>query len=73
MDAVEKVRENRLRRMAARQNSRVERTAPNHRAWDYGTYHLIVDDHLSMRNATLDQIEARLIGVEVRQPARPDS
>ena len=65
MDTSEKVRLNRLRRMAARQNSRVEKVRRRDpRAWDYGTYHLIVDDHLSMRNATLDQIEARLTGAD---------
>jgi hypothetical protein len=65
MSHADKTRENRLRRMAARQNSqlvKVRRRDP--RAWDYGTYHLIVDGGLSMRNASLDQIEARLTGVE---------
>lgn len=42
MDTAEKVRENRIRRMAERQGLRLEKSRRRDtRAHDYGTYHLV--------------------------------
>lgn len=42
MDAAEKIRENRLRRMAERQNLRLQKSRRrDEHAWDYGTYQLV--------------------------------
>ncbi len=59
----DKVRENRLRRAAARQRCQLvksRRRDPN--AWDYGTYMLVDWDTNGavMQNADLDDIEERL-------------
>ena len=69
MDAKERVRERRIRRMAERQGYKLSRSARRDpRALDYGKYSLIdlrtrtrlFADELSNYGATLDQIEAFL-------------
>jgi hypothetical protein len=71
MDGKEKTRENRLRRMAARQRMQLQRAPrrdPN--AWDYGTYQLVSIDTNAVvaqdftighgYGLSLDDIEERL-------------
>ena len=71
METAEKVRENRLRRMAKRQRlALVKSRRRDPRAWDYGTYGLIdptrstlvVDAGQSGYGLHLDEIEAILTG-----------
>lgn len=69
MDTADKVRENRIRRMAQRQGLRLEKSRRrDHRAYDYGTYWLIdidtnsvaVGDLQSGYGLSLDEAEAAL-------------
>jgi hypothetical protein len=71
----DKIRENRLRRMAARQRLRLQKSPRRDQlAWDYGTYQLVDADTGSMvayafetgrgYGLSLDQIEAWLTAPE---------
>jgi hypothetical protein len=61
MGNAEKVRENRLRRMAARQGFRLVKTRRiDPLAMDYGTYHLARDEDDTQGPFTLDELEKRL-------------
>lgn len=61
MDTSEKVRENRLRRMAERQGFRLVKTRRLDRlAKDYGTYHLVPDKGKPRGPFKLDEVEKRL-------------
>jgi hypothetical protein len=59
----EKVRENRLRRMAARQGLQlVKSRRRDPRALDYGTYWLVDASGVEVASGDADTIEARLMG-----------
>jgi hypothetical protein len=59
----EKVRENRLRRMAARQGLQlVKSRRRDPRALDYGTYWLVDASGVEVTSGDADTIEARLMG-----------
>lgn len=61
MDQAEKVRENRLRRMAGRQGLRLTKTRRlDPLAIDYGTYHLVAAKGQPLGPFTLDEVEERL-------------
>lgn len=61
MDQDEKVRENRLRRMAARQGFRLTKTRRmDPLAIDYGTYHLVPAKGKPQGPFTIDEVEERL-------------
>ncbi len=61
MDQDEKVRENRLRRMAQRQGLRLTKTRRlDPLATDYGTYHLVPAKGKPLGPFTIDQVEERL-------------
>src|SRR5262249_22985644 len=61
MDQKEKVRENRLRRMAARQGLKLSRTRRlDSLAIDYGTYHLVPAKGKALGPLTIDEVEERL-------------
>jgi hypothetical protein len=61
MDISEKVRENRLRRMAARQGYRLAKTRRIDRfASDYGTWHLVPAKGKQLGPFKLDEVEKRL-------------
>jgi hypothetical protein len=70
MNAAEKVRENRLRRVADRRGLRlVKSPRRDTRAWDYGTYRLVDlrTDNIASEALTLDEIEAYLTHPKVNQ------
>jgi hypothetical protein len=61
----EKVRENRLRRMADRQGLRLEKSRRRDvRAWDYGTWRLVnaQTDAVVAEFIDVDEVERRLTG-----------
>ena len=59
----EKVRENRLRRMAARQGLQLLKSRRRDpRALDYGTYWLVDASGVEVASGDVDAIEARLTG-----------
>lgn len=61
MEQGEKVRENRLRRMAARQGLKLTRTRRlDPLAIDYGTYHLVPAKGKALGPLTIDEVEERL-------------
>ena len=61
MDTSEKVRENRLRRMAARQGYRLVKTRRlDPLATDYGTWHLVPVKGKQLGPFKLDEVEKRL-------------
>jgi hypothetical protein len=61
MGNAEKVHENRLRRMAARQGYRLVKTRRiDPLATDYGTYHLVPDTGKQQGPFKLDEVEKRL-------------
>ena len=61
MENAEKVRENRLRRMATRQGFRLVKTRRlDHLAADYGTYHLAPAKGKPLGPFNLDEVEKRL-------------
>jgi len=61
MEQDEKVRENRLRRMAARQGLRLTRTRRmDPLAIDYGTYHLVPAKGKPLGPFSIDELEERL-------------
>jgi hypothetical protein len=61
MDQTEKVRENRLRRMAARQGFRLTKTRRlDPLAVDYGTYHLVPAKGKPLGPFSIDEVEKRL-------------
>jgi hypothetical protein len=63
MEGTEKVRENRLRRKAARQGLRLARTRRIDRdASDYGTYHLVPAKGEPVGPLTIDEVEQHLTG-----------
>ena len=63
MDKDAKVRENRLRRMAARQGYTLTRTRRRDpRATDYGTYHLVPARGKPIGPLSVDEVERRLAG-----------
>ncbi|MDG4809927.1 hypothetical protein O7634_24515 [Micromonospora sp. WMMD1120] len=74
--ATDKVRENRLRRMAERQGlALIKSRRRDPRALDFGLYWLIESGSSttqpSERGASLDEIEARLVGdVPTMRPSR---
>jgi hypothetical protein len=58
MDQAEKIRENKLRRMAARQGYRLHKTRRiDPRAKDYGTYRLVPDKGKPREFASVDALE----------------
>jgi len=60
---LEKVRENRLRRMASRQGLQVLKSRRRDpRALDYGTYWLVDASGVEVARGDVDAIEARLMG-----------
>lgn len=62
MENAEKVRENRLRRMAARQGFRLVKTRRlDPLAMDYGTYHLVPAKGKQLGPFKLDEVEKRLM------------
>jgi hypothetical protein len=67
MDSSTKIRENRLRRAAARQGLELSRTRRRDpRALDFGSYSLVragMQHHYAL---TLDEVEARLTGARER-------
>lgn len=61
MENAEKVHENRLRRMAARQGLRLVKTRRiDPLATDYGTYHLVPSSGAQQGPFKLDEVEKRL-------------
>ena len=61
----EKVRENRLRRMASRQGLQLMKSRRRDpRALDYGTYWLVDASGVEVARGNVDAIEARLTGEE---------
>jgi hypothetical protein len=61
MDTSEKVRENRLRRMATRQGYRLVKTRRlDTLAADYGTYRLVPEKGKELGPFRLDEVEKRL-------------
>jgi hypothetical protein len=62
-NTAEKVRENRLRRMASRQGLQlVKSRRRDRRALDYGTYWLVDASGVEVASGDVDAIEARLLG-----------
>ena len=60
---LEKVRENRLRRMASRQGLQLLKSRRRDpRALDYGTYWLVDASGVEVARGDVDAIEARLMG-----------